>query len=313
MASQDFVKSRRMRSTLAASAGKFVAVLIFLGQSAVAPISAQISYLSLHPQLDANTLAREVMQNEIQAEIKDESLWCYRQQKEEQGKKKLFAVCETKDVEIDRLLEVDGQELTFKQRQAEDQRIQKLLNDPNQMRLQQKKGQDDAKQERDLLKMFPDAFRFQYDGMEGNLVKLKFTPNPDFHGSGRAAQVFRHLEGGMLVDAGQKRLAEITGELTSEVRFGWGGILGHLDEGGTFHVKQEDLGSGHWEMATLDVEMNGKALLFKTIAVREKEINTDFRRVPEGLKPQEAFEILRQDKTFAKCREGDCSKAQGAR
>src|SRR5207248_10256728 len=111
---------------------------------------------------------------------------------------------------------------------------------------------------------FPDAFRFEYDGREGELIKLKFAPNPDFHGSGRAAQVFHHLEGTMLVDPEQKRLAEITGELTSEVRFGWGGILGHLDEGGTFHVKLADLGSGHWEMTTLDVEMDGKALLFKT-------------------------------------------------
>lgn len=299
-----------MRPTVAVSAGHFaVGILVFLGQSAFSSVYAQISHPSLHPQLDANTLAREVMQNEVQAEIKDESLWCYRQQKEEQGKNKLFAVCETKDIEIDRLLKVDGQELTPKQRQAEDQRIQELLSDPSQMRQQQKKGQDDAKQERDVLRMFPEAFRFQYDGREGNLVKLKFTPNPDFHGSGRAAQVFRHLEGSMLVDPEQKRLAEITGELTSQVRFGWGGILGHLDEGGTFHVKQEDLGSGHWELAKLDVEMNGKALLFKTIAVREKEINTDFRQVPDTLKPQEAFELLRRGKMFGKCPEG----AQGAR
>jgi len=287
-------------------------VLVLFGLSATAPVSASSSHLSLHPQLDANQLAREVLQNEIQAEIKDDSLWCYRQQKEEQGKEKLYAVCETKDVEIDRLLEVNGQELTPKQRQADDQRIQKLLSDPNQMRQQRKKGEDDAKTERDLLKIFPDAFRFEYDGREGELIKLKFAPNPDFHGSGRAAQVFHHLEGTMLVDPEQKRLAEITGELTSEVRFGWGGILGHLDEGGTFHVKLADLGSGHWEMTTLDVEMDGKALLFKTISVREKEFNSDFRQVPDGLKPQEAFELLRQDRRFGKCPEGDCSKAQGA-
>lgn len=302
-----------MRSTVAVSAGTFaVTVLVLLGQSAFSSICAQLSHLSLHPQTDAGKLAHEVMQNEVRAEINDESLWCYRQLKEEQGKNKLFAVCETKDVEIDRLLEVNGQELNPKQRQAEDQRIQKVLSDPYQMHQQRKKGQDDAKQERDLLKMFPDAFRFQYDGMVRNLVKLNFTPNPDFHGSGRAAQVFRHMEGSMLVDPEQKRLAELRGELTGEVKFGWG-LLGHLDEGGTFFVKQQDMGSGHWEMSTLDVEMNGKALLFKTIAVREKEINTDFRRVPDDLKPQQAFELLRQDRMFGKCAAGDCSKAQGAR
>jgi hypothetical protein len=77
------------------------------------------------------------------------------------------------------------------------------------------------------------------------------------------AEDFRH------VDANQKRLAEISGKLMSEVKSG-GGVLGHLDRGGTFLVKQQDLGSGHWEITMLDVQMIGKALFFKTIDVAEK-------------------------------------------
>src|SRR5438270_13099200 len=59
----------------------------------------------------------------------------------------------------------------------------------------------------------------------------------------------------------------------------------------------------------LDVEMNGKALLSKTISVREKEIDTDFRQVPEGIRPQEACELLRREWPLASCPEADCSKA----
>jgi hypothetical protein len=301
-----------MKSTKASSAGKLGLALLVLGQSAGAFRSAHVTHLPPHQELDANQLARQVFQNEIQAEVQDQSLWCYRKLQVEQGKKKLFAVCETKEGEIDRLLEVNGQELSPKQRQAEDQRIQKMLNSPDLMRQEEKKRQDDGKQERDMLKMFPDAFRFQYEGTQGNLVKLKFAPDPDFRGSGRAAQVFHHMEGILLVDGEQKRLAEIDGQLTSEVKFGWG-LLGHLDEGGSFHVKQENLGSGHWELAMLDVEMNGKALFFKTIAVREKEIDTDFHQVPDDIRPQEAFELLLRERTFGVCPEGDCSKAQAAR
>ena len=84
----------------------------------------------------------------------------------------------------------------------------------------------------DMMKMFPDAFRFQYDGKQGNLVRLEFAANPNFRTSGHAAQVFYHMKGSLLVDAKQKRLAEISGKLMSEVKFG-GGVLGHLNKGGT--------------------------------------------------------------------------------
>lgn len=298
-----------MRPTKASLAGKLgMALLVFVGQSIGAPVSALPAKL----QLDAGRLARKVFENEVQAQINDQSLWSYRQLKEEQGKKKVFAVCETNDGEIDRLLEVNGQELNAKQRQAEDQRIQKMLDDPDQMRQQQKKSEEDGKQERELLRMFPEAFRFQYAGMQGNLIKLTFSPNPDFRPSNRAAQVFHHMEGSLLVDGEQKRLAEIEGRLTSPVKFGWG-LLGHLDKGGTFLVDQQDMGSGHWQVTTLDVEMDGKALFFKTIAVREKELNTDFQQVPESIRPWQAFELLRQNPTFRSCPEDGCGKAQSTK
>lgn len=298
-----------MRPTKASLAGKLgMALLVFVGQSIGAPVSALPAKL----QLDAGRLARKVFENEVQAQINDQSLWSYRQLKEEQGKKKVFAVCETNDGEIDRLLEVNGQELNPKQRQAEDQRIQKMLDDPDQMRQQQKKSEEDGKQERELLRMFPEAFRFQYAGMQGNLIKLTFSPNPDFRPSNRAAQVFHHMEGSLLVDGEQKRLAEIEGRLTSPVKFGWG-LLGHLDKGGTFLVDQQDMGSGHWQLTTLDVEMDGKALFFKTIAVREKELNTDFQQVPESITPWQAFELLRQNPTFRPCPEDGCGKAQSTK
>jgi hypothetical protein len=290
-------------------AGKLgMALLVIVGQSIGAPVSSRPAKL----QLDGSRLAREVFENEVQAQINDQSLWCYRQLKEEQGKKRLFAVCETNDGEVDRLLEVNGQELSPKQRQAEDQRIQRMLDDPDQMRQQQKKSAEDGKQERELLKMFPDAFRFQYAGMQGNLIKLNFAPNPNFRPSNRDAQVFHHMEGSLLADGEQKRLAEIEGRLTSPVKFGWG-LLGHLDKGGTFLVTQQDLGSGHWELTMLDVEMNGKVLFFKTIAVQEKELNTDFQQVPEGTRPRQAFELMRQNPAFQPFLEDGSGKAQGAK
>lgn len=287
------VEMRLIRGSLVAI---LVDMLVFLGQSASASASTQTANLP-KSQVDAGQLAREVFQNEIQADSHDPSLWCYRESNEEHAEKKLFAVCQTKEGEIDRLLELNGQQLNPKQRQAEDQRIRRMLDDPDQMQQRRKKQQEDSRQVQNLMKMFPDAFFFQYGGRQGSLIKLSFSPNPDFHPSGRPAQVFHHMEGELLLDAEQLRLAEINGQLTSEVKFGWG-LLGHLDKGGTFRVEQRNLGAGHWEMTLLDVEMNGKALFFKTIAVREKQVYTDFRQEPDDVSPQQAFEFLLQDPAF---------------
>lgn len=272
-------------------------ILLFLVETASVLLFAQNSISRPSTQFDPNLEARELFQNEVQAENRDESLWCFREWNEEHGEKKLSAVCQTKDGELDRLLEVNGQELNPGQRLSEDQRLQRISNHPDEMRKKQKKQQEDTKQAQDLLRMFPDAFRFQYAGMKGNLMELKFSPNPDYHPSGRPAQVFHHMEGSLLLDPGQMRLAEINGQLTSDVKFGWG-LFGHLDRGGTFFVKQQDLGSGHWEMTELNVQMTGKALFFKTIAVRQHQTYSDFRQEPDGTTPQQALEFLLQGPTL---------------
>ena len=42
--------------------------------------------------------------------------------------------------------------------------------------------------------------------MQRSLIKLSFSPNPNFRPSDRAAQVFHHMQGSLLVDGERKRL-----------------------------------------------------------------------------------------------------------
>jgi hypothetical protein len=240
---------------------------------------------------DANKLAREVMDNELAAQTRDLSLWRFHEIREKNGEKKLYEVCQTKNGEINRLVSVNGQPLTPALREAEDRRIHKLLTNPSEMQREVKKQRADAQQATDLMQLFPEAFKFQYAGTQGNLVKLAFTPNLSFHPPNHAATVFHHMKGNLLIDEKQKRLAEINGELTTEVKFG-GGVLGHLDKGGTFIVKQQDVGAGHWEMTLMDVRMNGKALFFKNIDVVEKDIYSNFQPVTDGITFEKAAELL---------------------
>ena len=84
-------------------------------------------------------------------------------------------------------------------------------------------------------------------GGDGNLAKLSFRPNPNFHPPSLEARVFHDMEGEMWVDCKQERLAAFNGQLKQDVNFGFG-LLGHLDKGGHFEVRQAEVVPGHWDM-----------------------------------------------------------------
>ena len=251
---------------------------------------------AVHPQAlpsSADQFVNEVLPHEVEAQLQDQTLWTYLERKRVDGVWKLFHVYQTQEGPIDRLVEVNGQPLTPAQLEDEDQRIQRLISRPSQVRQRQKREHDDGVQAQNLLRMFPAAFRFQYDGKQGSLVRLRFTPNPQFQPTDHTAQVFHHMEGTMLLDPEQKRLAAINGTLTSEVKF-FAGLLGHLDKGGTFAVTQQEVSPHLWEVTVMHVHMRGKALFFKTIDAQEDETYSDFQPVPSDTTLHQAAELLKQ-------------------
>jgi hypothetical protein len=241
---------------------------------------------------DPNDFARDFFYHEIDAQTKDHSLWSFRETKREDGKLNLYDVCQTHQGQVERLIAVDGRPSNEQELAQEDARIQGVISDPVQVRQRQNKDHEDSEQARKLMRMFPDAFLFRYDGTQGSLVRLRFSPNPNFHPPDHASQVFHHMEGTVLVEPKQKRLAAIHGELTSEVKF-FGGLLGYLSKGGTFNVQQEEVGPKIWEVSAMHVQMNGKALFFKTIAEQEDETYTDFKSVPTDTSLEQAAERLK--------------------
>jgi hypothetical protein len=107
------------------------------------------------------------------------------------------------------------------------------------------------------------------------------------------------MVGSLWLNLKQQRLAGIQGRLNQEVKFA-GGLLGHLDKGGTFDVKQTQIAPGIWDVTYMNVQMNGKALFFKTIAVREKDIRSDYQRVPSNLTlTQAAKRVKKETNTLA--------------
>jgi hypothetical protein len=289
-----------------ASMGLFLSVGLVVIKSISAPIAAQESNhnAAQAPNTEKNLsyVVRDTIEHEIDAQAKDGSLWCYRKLEEKDGQRRVFMVCQAKGAQIERLLAVNGKVLDENQRYAEDQRIEKLLKSKRELQKQARQQHEDAKQATNLLELIPDAFVFRMEEKSGSKIKLNFAPDPTFRPSGHEAEVFHHMEGTLTLDLDKKRLAEIRGNLSSPVKFG-GGLLGHLDAGGTFLVRQQEVGPGCWEMTTLDVQMSGKALFFKTIDVRQKETDTEFQAVPQSATIEEAAQMTKDKITLAVVRE----------
>jgi hypothetical protein len=106
-----------------------------------------------------------------------------------------------------------------------------------------------------------------------------------------ADRVLHAMGGEMWVQGTRQRLVRIRGRLIADVKFA-GGLLGHPEKGGQFNVEQAELSANQWELTVMEVDVKGKALFFKTIAVQEKEYRSDFRRVRDGLTLAEAADLL---------------------
>ena len=259
-------------------------------------LSAALAEAQYQAQLSPTDLVKAVIYNELHPSGGSDIHWKYRLEKQLDGKQEIREVVETRSGSLDKLLSVSGRPLSEAQQRDEAVRILRFSHNADEQKKAEQARRKDAAQCDAFLKMIPDAFVFQYDGREGNgeagnLVRVSFKPNPQFRAPSREGKVLQQMAGEMWIDADQKRLVSIDGQLTNEVKFG-GGLLGHLEQGGRFNVKRTELAAGDWETTEIDVDMRGKALLFKSISVQQKELHSNFERLPSDLTLADAANLL---------------------
>ena len=264
-------------------------------------------------------LVRMTVENEIKSSTGD-LRFMFRDHQEMPYGSRTKLVVETREGTAGMLVAINGKPLNAQQRQAELERLAGLVNNPQELRRKQKTEKDDAERTTRMVKALPDAFQYEFDGTEAgkpgmgkfgsDLVRLKFRPNPKYDPPTRTEQVLTGMQGYLLIDANQRRIAEIDGRLFKEVGFGWG-ILGHLDKGGRFLVVQEDLGNGDWEISRMDLDFTGRVLWFKRINIKSNEVFSDFRPAPSDLTFAEAVELLK--KQAAELAENQAQNGSGQR
>jgi hypothetical protein len=235
-------------------------------------------------------LVKDVIYNELQDRQRG-TFWQYHIEKRVGADTFSALQIETNQGPISRILTRNGKPMSAAEKQQEADRLSKLMDDPaEQARVKQKHEDDEARLER-LMKLMPEGFVFEYDGMDGGFQRLKFQPNPAFNPPTFEARIFHAMAGALWIDPQQKRLARLQGSILERVDFGYG-LLGHVDKGGTFELKRQQVSDVHWKTSLVDVRVNGRVILFKTIAKDQTEVRSGFKSVQTGTSLRQALKML---------------------
>jgi hypothetical protein len=234
-------------------------------------------------------IIQTAVKTELAADRDDHSLWRYRVV-EKDADNSVSIVVETSGGSVKRLISRAGQPLSAGEAQAEEQRIQNLIHDPEKLARRRKDAAQDDKNAKELLNMLPDAFNWKVQSEDAEKITLHFQPNPEFSPPDMQSRVLGEMLGELVVDREQNRIETISGRLVQDVTIGWG-LLGRLHEGGTFRVERRQIGPKLWQITETHVHIEGRALLFKNIGQQQDEVETDFTPVPAGTTLEQAAEM----------------------
>jgi hypothetical protein len=259
------------------------------------------------PTIPPAEFVRKTVQNEVRASQGEAVPHMFISRKETSRGSQTKLYCETRDAMAGMAIANDDKPLTAEQRQVEETRLRDLANSPEELRKKRQREKDDAERVGHIVKAMPDAFLYEYDGMEtgktglgrqgSDLVRLKFKPNPNYVPPTHTEQVLVGMQGNLLIDTHTLRIARIDGTLFKDVSFGWG-ILGHLDKGGRFLVEQADVGDGAWDIQKMSLAFTGKILFFKRIDIKSTETFRDFHPVPRDLSFAQGVELLKKQENM---------------
>ncbi|MGZ4789501.1 MAG: hypothetical protein ACXVZX_13355 [Terriglobales bacterium] len=242
-------------------------------------------------------LVRRAVQNE-NSEPSKKMYFMYKDVKRNHktGQTETKEMMQTPVLTLGRMVAINGQPLSPDQKAKEDARLNRLTQSQDELAKKEKQQKQDDERARKMVQAIPDAFNFEYVNTEktdtGEVVVLKFSPNPNWDPPDRELQVFTGMQGTLKIAMPGERIALMDATLFRGVDFGWG-IFGHLNPGGSFLIEQKEIYPGHWDTTHMKLHFTGKILLFKGLDIQEDEQTSDYRPV-EGMNVAQALAKLKE-------------------
>ncbi len=247
---------------------------------------------------DSSVLVHEVVYNELH-DHDAHGYWRFWVKRSTSKETVIREQIETPAGPIERVALENGRPVDASLREEEDRRLDHLLHSPSEQAQHLKDYQEDERRIGRILALLPDAFLYDPAEVqmteEGPCYHMRFHPNPNYPAHSIEARIFHAMTGELWVSVNSKRMVRLDGRLQENVDFGYG-ILGRLYKDGWFQLVRTRVsgsaGNGDWKTSRLEVHMNGRAMLFKTIARETSEVRGGFTPVPTGLSLQQAATLI---------------------
>lgn len=254
--------------------------------------------LQAQASLPAGTPAdwvRRAADSEARANEAQSDFFAYTLEKHSKSGKALREVVELKEGILARTVRWNDRALTPEETAKEDARLTKLLSDTEERRKKFREQGEEMRRVLRLVKALPDALLWEYESTEElqgrPTLRLRFVPNRKYQSSNRETMAFRATKGKAWIDLADMRIVKLDAALTDDVTIGWG-LLGRINRGGKLLLEQTLVGENKWRISTLIIDASGKALIFKSIQLKQRQFGTNYRAVSK-LTLEQAIEMLR--------------------
>jgi hypothetical protein len=234
-------------------------------------------------QEDPTALVRESVDTEIKNALDYSMPYKYVVRKESNSGIAVRQIVETNEgLLLARTITWNGKAPSEDDQAKEDRRLDRLAESKEERDKKLREQQQDAQRAMRFLRALPASSIYSLVGHEKvngrDTVHLSFKPNPRFSPDAKETYLLKAAVGNIWIDSTSKRMMRVNATTTDGVNIGWG-ILGHIDKGARLLLEQTLVKGGQWRLTRLDIDASGKALLFKSIKVKQHQSGTDYEPI----------------------------------
>lgn len=200
-------------------------------------------------------------------------------------------VAEIPQGKLDYLIAEDGKPLSSDRRSAEMVRLKAIADRPGDFVRREQARKSDEQHALQMLELLPRAFLFESPGHDGPWLRINYYPNPTYIPKTFEERVLHGMSGTMLVDEHMTRLHHLEGRLSDEVTFAYG-LVATIHRGSSFSTTRDLIAPNVWKTTSVDINVDGRALFFKTIGRQQHSVHRDFRPLAANLSIPQAIELL---------------------
>jgi hypothetical protein len=189
------------------------------------------------------------------------------------------------------LIDEDGKPLSSDRRSAEIARLKAIAANPDDFIHHEQARKSDEHHAQQMLELLPRAFLFESPGHDGPWLRINYHPNPAYIPQTFEERVLHGMSGTMLIDEHRTRLHHLEGRLSNEVTFAYG-LIATIHSDSSFSTTRDLIAPNVWKTTSVDTNIDGRALFFKTISRQQHSVHQDFRPLGADLSIPQAIELL---------------------